>query len=170
MIRGSDWMQKVEVAAAWLLAFLWAGDVAPVSVEGTLCRLLFERHSDGIPALDWTSAPAEGQWFDYNAIPLDIRMVKNTTSPEVNLPSASDLRIYPNPGKGWFNLSLPVIKDTKVTVEVYNALGTRILATVQTVDENHPTLSLDLTSSAGGIYFVTVSYGHERKTEKVVVN
>lgn len=173
----TDWqpgLEEVMVAQPepGVLAFIWAGDVAAVPLEGTLCRLLFEHHSDGIPALDWTQAPADGQWFDYNAMPLEVRMTKSIAAPEVSLPSASasDFRIYPNPGKGWFNLSLPVSKDTKIAVEVYNALGNRILSTVQTAAENHPTLSLDLTRSARGIYFVTISYDQERKTEKLVVN
>ncbi len=73
------------------------------------------------------------------------------------------ISVYPNPNNGQFYLNLEDLSES--TVEIYNAVGKKIITQKQTNLESEMKFQL----KEKGIYFVKISNNNENKTLKVVV-
>lgn len=91
----------------------------------------------------------------------DIVSVEEETKPE------SQIRIFPNPGSGLFNLELGDM-GKNLNIEVFNSTG----ALVSSISGQRPAegmmFQLDLQNLTNGIYFVSVNDGKARKSGTVI--
>jgi len=72
--------------------------------------------------------------------------------------------VYPNPVRDQLNLSLPV--GESYTVKITNLLGT----VVYSENVNKEKVSINLSNTARGVYFVTVESKTEKVTRKVILD
>ncbi|MEO6191205.1 MAG: T9SS type A sorting domain-containing protein, partial [Saprospiraceae bacterium] len=78
-----------------------------------------------------------------------------------------ELKIYPNPTKGIFNLEFNF--DGKVNIKVINLIGEVVLNQEINLSESTKKVPLDLTNAGAGIYLIQVSSKNVIVTKKVVV-
>jgi hypothetical protein len=73
---------------------------------------------------------------------------------------ASDFKVqlYPNPTKGNFNLEFTSSSTKKtVLIELFNALGSKVIDTKYTIDIGNSTMSTSLETFNSGLYFVRIT-------------
>ncbi len=85
----------------------------------------------------------------------------------VNEIETSDLSIYPNPTSGQFNLVLNSDLDSKVNIQVVNALG-QVINNLTNVEANQ-TVTMDLSNEAEGVYYVRLFTNNQVLVKKVNV-
>jgi len=73
--------------------------------------------------------------------------------------------IWPEQVQNTLNVSLTYSFGETITVELYNAIGTRVLRTVLT----NPRTSIDVSRLDRGVYFVSVILGDARRTTRRVI-
>jgi hypothetical protein len=79
----------------------------------------------------------------------------------------SDSKIWPNPSKSIFNVSIPSYKG-EVKLAVYTSQGHRIAAKTLQLDGKHHS-TIDLSNYADGLYFVSVKQMNNVSVQKVVL-
>ena len=78
-----------------------------------------------------------------------------------------EVKVYPNPNKGAFTITLPFIEDRAV-ITITDVAGKSVQnRTVRDGDGNR--LSFDLGSAARGMYFVEVNYNGQIFRTKLIV-
>ncbi len=79
-------------------------------------------------------------------------------------------KLYPNPSSGEFTLELDLKTNDKVTIEVYNLLGEKVLEQKVNGMTGKNKYQIDLTKTTDGIYFVTTHFGNESLFAKIIKN
>ena len=82
--------------------------------------------------------------------------------PEIN--SGLALQVYPNPGRGQFFITS---ENKNSTIEILNVLGEKVYR--QTISDTGTVISIDISSSPKGIYFIKASSGITVVTRKLIV-
>lgn len=77
----------------------------------------------------------------------------------------ANLKVYPNPNNGTFNVILENVSFPSLLV-IYNAIGERVFQS--TVESNRKTINL--ASKKSGIYFVMVVDDNNQLTKKIIIN
>lgn len=116
-----------------------------------------------------------------NAIPLimlvsGLLLVKNFQTTEPRSVSIIDekskteeLVIAPNPNSGYFIVTLPYsMQKQKGLVEITSLEGKKISSTTLAEDHDRKLL-IDITGSAKGIYFISVSTATDRITDRFAI-
>lgn len=80
----------------------------------------------------------------------------------------SDIKLYPNPGKGVFTLEIPAV-DQIVKVKVENSLGQMVYTAMIEAAQTGSAHMMNLTSATSGVYLVKISYNNETIVRKLVV-
>jgi len=81
----------------------------------------------------------------------------------------SEFQIWPNPGKGYFNVKASVNNPGNYNIHVYSLTGIEmILATGMYIDDEQ-TIQIDLSSLSEGIYFIVMEGESEKLIQKLVV-
>ncbi len=89
-------------------------------------------------------------------------LVEDATA-SVNDVFASNLKVYPNPAKT--NINIELADDSQIdSVELYNILGLRVLATSNLVND-----SIDVSEMASGVYLLKINAGTNSVTKRVVI-
>jgi uncharacterized repeat protein (TIGR01451 family) len=112
-------------------------------------------------------------YFDFNAPvitntnTLTISEVTSVSSLETNI---SNSNVYPNPFQTQLTLSYELEKETELTIELFDALGTRIRNIQNGVSEmpGSHVHEINVSDLAPSVYFLTISSGEDRKIYKVV--
>ena len=82
---------------------------------------------------------------------------------------ASSIAIFPNPTSGNVFVDVALTQDQPVQIELYNAVGQRVLAqALGTVQETR--VELQTAQLPAGVYLVHLTIGEERITRKLVVD
>jgi hypothetical protein len=71
--------------------------------------------------------------------------------------------LYPNPAKDFLTVSIANAENT--SIDVINALG-QVVLTVKNATETN---TINTANLAKGVYFVTVSNGQQKSTQKLVI-
>lgn len=83
---------------------------------------------------------------------------------EVNNNNPVTVAVYPNPASS--NLTVEVANVSEnASIEIFNTLGQKVMS-VKNVQENN---SLNVSNLTKGVYFVTVSNGKQKATQKLVI-
>ena len=84
---------------------------------------------------------------------------------------AEQLKIYPNPSEGRFQITLDQRVTEKVTAKVYDITGKLIkdISRDLIVGESSLTADIDLESPQAGIYFLRLRIGNNMLTKKIIV-
>ncbi len=95
----------------------------------------------------------------------------NGCKPAINveeIPDLSSLSVFPNPGNGLFRFELIMNTDAEIHLTVVNSLGQTVwddnLGVRQSVYE-----TIDLQHLAPGFYYLSVSAGGSRTTQKLII-
>jgi len=78
------------------------------------------------------------------------------------------INLYPNPGKGLFNVTIPEMHESLI-IEVTAPSGQVILTKIIGISETGQIHKLDLTKVNPGVYFVRITSGNLVTTKKVVI-
>lgn len=76
------------------------------------------------------------------------------------------LNVFPNPGNGSFQLSMPSLEKVD-QISVYNTLGEKMEVTITTISEGYFLLEMD--KAAAGVYYIRVMSGNQLNTKKITV-
>ena len=81
----------------------------------------------------------------------------------------SDLRVYPNPNNGSFNVGFSPKSGQDISIEVYDIRGRAIYSktygSVSRFDE-----VIQLNDADSGVYLLSIADGSQKVTKKIVVN
>ena len=80
--------------------------------------------------------------------------------------SSSDIRLFPNPNTGQFQIEIPWISQSEIGLSVSDARGNQVWETTTFGGES---LGVDLSHLASGLYLVKIQTGSEVRIEKVIV-
>ncbi len=81
----------------------------------------------------------------------------------------SDIRVYPNPSDGIFNISFPTIKDYTPSIAIYNMLGKLVYQSNKT-NNSSGEININLPGLANGIYTISLSYNDVVAYKKILIN
>ena len=87
-----------------------------------------------------------------------------------NVANSSDIKVFPNPNNGLFNLSVKNLNSPQTNVITYNMVGQQVFNETYLSESNELNKQLDLSNEPSGIYFVTITNGNMTYTKKLVIN
>jgi hypothetical protein len=82
----------------------------------------------------------------------------------------NSLYIYPNPASKYVDVEFALTDNNSGSIEVYNAVGQKMFSEdLDKMNAGYKKYSLDVTSFANGLYFITVKVGDSAVTRKISV-
>jgi len=93
-----------------------------------------------------------------------------TTIPEVDFQPVHQLKLFPNPSNGQFNLSLNVNAHQFMTIEVFDPLGQRVFIQEKTEYLKNTNIRIALKKAVAGMYFVRIKLDQELIQERIIIN
>ncbi len=81
----------------------------------------------------------------------------------------ANVSIHPNPSNGIVNISTTLPNNQPLEISVHNSLGQLITTNKYTTTANN-SISMDLSSYSGGVYFVTINNGQEKIVKRLILN
>ncbi|OZC02656.1 T9SS type A sorting domain-containing protein [Rubricoccus marinus] len=112
---------------------------------------------------DDNDAPESDRLYFYS---LEDVVVSNESAA---LGNGLDLRVGPNPVGSEASVQIVLTAPEAVTVEVFDALGRRLLASTQELAAGTHRLPLDARTLASGVHVVRVQAGEERASQRITV-
>ena len=87
---------------------------------------------------------------------------------EINI---SEIKVYPNPSDGRFQLSFDYSGDEKLNAKVFDITGKLVKDISNDLVKSETTVSanIDLESPSSGIYFIRIEYGKSLLTKKIII-
>ncbi len=113
------------------------------------------------------SSGSDCAWLDYIVFPPVGEYVTIENITDIN----SDINIYPNPLTNSTNIILSLEKNASVNIELYNAVGQKIMTIVNKTEMKcgiH-SFNLDATSLKEGLYFCILNSGNIITTKKLII-
>jgi hypothetical protein len=85
--------------------------------------------------------------------------------------TASEIKVFPNPSDGRFQLSFDYSGHEKLKAKVYDITGKLIkdISNDLVINETSVNANIDLESPASGIYFIRIEYGQSLVTKKIII-
>ncbi len=115
------------------------------------------------------SAPFGTSWYRIIRMDEDGSMRHSETVKNVYRPVQADLRVYPNPNEGQFQLEVYSYEGDNLSLEVIDVSG-RLIQSISVLETGVVTIPVDLTSMGKGIYFVKLSgEEYQDNVRKVVI-
>ena len=96
-------------------------------------------------------------------------------SPDGDLPgveqSETEIKVFPNPSDGRFQLTLDYHGTEKVTARVFDITGKQVkdFSEDLVIEDTKVTANVNLESPKSGIYFLRVSIGNQVLTKKIII-
>lgn len=83
----------------------------------------------------------------------------------------SEIKVYPNPSDGRFQLSFEYSGTEKIHAKVYDLTGKLVKNITEdlVIVEKSVTASVDLESPGSGIYFIRIEWGKTLLTKKIII-
>ena len=83
----------------------------------------------------------------------------------------SEVKVFPNPSDGRFQLSFDYSGEKKITAKVFDITGKLIkdISNDLVKSESSVTANIDLESPGSGIYFIRIEWGKSLLTKKIIV-
>lgn len=102
---------------------------------------------------------------------IGILITQPTIAQERNVQLVEQLKIFPNPTDGKFQLTLTYKGNEKVTAKVYDITGKVIedISNDLVKEESSVTAHVDLKDPRSGIYFLRVQMGSKMLTKKIII-
>ncbi len=104
-----------------------------------------------------------------NSLFLDNINFDETSTGLSDSPEYLPIEVYPNPGKGLFNISLPNLDGKEADLKVIDLSGRVIYQSKIESLNNNKVFSIDLSSKAEGVYFIEINNKSQLFTGKVSV-
>jgi hypothetical protein len=82
---------------------------------------------------------------------------------------ASESFVYPNPTDNQFNVRLNLANNNGISVEVYNAIGQKVVETKVNGQIGENNVPMNMNNAKAGVYFVKIKVGNTESTKKLVV-
>jgi len=82
----------------------------------------------------------------------------------------SELRVFPNPTQGEFEISLYVEETSKLNIRLYSSSGQLVFEDSKPEYSGPYANKIDLGGNSVGLYFLSVVVGDKTKVEKVLYN
>ena len=83
----------------------------------------------------------------------------------------SEIKVYPNPSDGRFQLSFDYSGDEKLNAKVFDITGKLVkdISNDLVKGETSVSANVDLESPSSGIYFIRIEYGKSLLTKKIII-
>lgn len=83
----------------------------------------------------------------------------------------SEIKVYPNPSDGRFQLSFDYSGDEKLSAKVFDITGKLVKDISNDLVKSATSVSanIDLESPGSGIYFIRIEYGKSLLTKKIII-
>ena len=91
--------------------------------------------------------------------------------PAVAEKSISEVKVFPNPSDGRFQLTFEYSGQEKISAKVFDITGKQVKDVSDDLvkSEKSVSASVDLESPSSGIYFVRIEWGKSVLTKKIIV-
>jgi PKD repeat protein len=86
-----------------------------------------------------------------------------------DLQNSVHTEIYPNPGTGYFNVNVSGLESEKAKLSVYSITGALLYTSDVNVSEGQLKTDVSLQNAESGIYFLTLTAGNTKITQKLIV-
>jgi len=85
--------------------------------------------------------------------------------------AVSEIKVFPNPSDGRFQLSFDYSGVEKINAKVYDITGKLVKNITEdlVIVEKSVTASVDLESPSSGIYFIRIEWGKTLLTKKIII-
>ena len=101
------------------------------------------------------------------------RLYKFAWSPNVGVndidKSETNLKVFPNPGDGLFNMSVHLPHADEISISIVNLLGEEVYSTTEDYHSGINTSTLDLSGLNKGFYFIHVSSGELKMSGRILI-
>ncbi len=101
------------------------------------------------------------------------RLYKFAWSPNVGVDdidkSETNLKVFPNPGDGLFNISVHLPHADEISISIVNLLGEEVYSTTEDYHSGINTSTLDLSGLNKGFYFIHVSSGELKMSGRILI-
>jgi len=105
---------------------------------------------------------------DVNGCSLDTSFVVNVSTALIQLEDMS-LKVYPNPSSGKVYVEFGQDPSEEITIEVFNALGQRVLNKTYGAQSIQERVSIDIDNAAAGTYMIKISSNEDYVTKRIVI-
>jgi hypothetical protein len=169
----TDWYAGIDDVvmgspAPGLITFVWAASANGISIsDGVLCNLKFTALTSGESALSFTSNPTLVEFTDFNGNVFE-PVLKNTNA-GATASGEYLLSVYPNPGKGIFNIRLENDLQGQVNIKVVNSLGSIVFEEKSVAMDKLLQKTLNLGGLPNGIYILSVEGGQQIIQKKIIL-
>lgn len=152
-------------------------DVTDVCVEEDACYrlVIYDVYGDGMSSggievrfLDETIGELQSNLFNADSSWIDFCVVPGSTGIDQLAKDEISFRVYPNPSSGKFSLILTDASDTEREIDILDITGNQLLSTILQRGQNN--LTIDLSESPIGIYFVRLKTIYGFQTHRIIVN
>lgn len=152
-------------------------DVTDVCVEEDACYrlLIYDEFGDGMSSggikvrfLDETVGEVQPSQFNADSSWVDFCVKPGSTGIDQFAKDEISFRVYPNPSNGKFSLILTDLPDAEREIDILDITGHQLLSTILPRGQNN--LTIDLSESPIGIYFVRLKTSYGFQTLRIIVN
>jgi subtilisin-like proprotein convertase family protein len=105
---------------------------------------------------------------DVNGCILDTSFVVNVSTALIQLEGMS-LNVYPNPSSGKVYVEFGQDPSEEITIEVFNALGQRVLNKTYGAQSIQERVSIDIDNATAGTYMIKISSNDDYVTKRIVI-
>jgi hypothetical protein len=81
-----------------------------------------------------------------------------------------DLNVYPNPTKGFAEISFFANESQKAVVSISNIIGQEVYTSVNSVNTGNNVIKIDLSKYENGIYIVKLKTKNNSLSKKLILN
>ena len=148
-----------------LITFVWAASEKGISaINGVLCDLNFTVTGSDKTSLTFTEGPTHAEFTDYDGNVFKPVLAKSAAGDKVA--GDSRLYVYPNPGKGVFNVRMDDVQEGMINLSVINALGSIVF---EEKGITAGTKTIDLSGLTNGIYILSVANDKQTIQKKLII-
>jgi hypothetical protein len=86
-------------------------------------------------------------------------------------PETTEIKVFPNPSDGHFQLTFEYNGKEKVTAKVFDITGKMVKNITEELEigETSVTANIDLETPSSGIYFIRIEMGKQLLTKKIII-
>jgi len=96
---------------------------------------------------------------------------RSVEDPYVVDKEATEIKVFPNPSDGRFQLTFEYNGKEKITAKVFDITGKMVknITAELEIGETSVTANIDLETPSSGIYFIRIEMGQQLLTKKIIV-
>lgn len=84
--------------------------------------------------------------------------------------AGTEVRLFPNPAKNAVSVSFNLSRSEKIAMRISDSKGAMVYNSEKNCGEGYTSMTIDVSKYTSGVYYLSVVFGNEIKTLKLIVN